>query len=305
MLSICIPIYAYDVRPLVQQLHAQAQSLQLPWEIRLLDDASPAQWQEINAELDKLPGVHFDQLPQNIGRAAIRNELARRARYDYLLFLDGDGMPEDQDFLARYVSCLHPQHLLCGGRTYAPQAPADPQLFLHWYYGQQQEVRSAAQRQQQPYLGFMTNNFVVARSVLAQIPFDERITTYGHEDTLFGQAVATAGLQIMHLDNPVRHLGLEPATEWLHKQEEAVVNLCKISRRFPQLDTRLLRWGRQLQRWPVVARACLKIIPPLLPLMQRHLLHRRPPRLWVLALLKLYWLTDYCEKNRAFPSAAS
>jgi glycosyltransferase involved in cell wall biosynthesis len=292
MLSICIPIYAYDVRALVQQLYAQAQVLDIPWEILLLDDASPASWHERNKDLDKLVNVRYDRLSTNLGRAAIRNELARRATYAYLLFLDADGIAESSDFLARYRYSLQPDRILCGGRTYAPNPPDDANLQLHWYYGKNREVRKAKERQQQPYLGFMTNNFVVPRKILQRIPFDEGITTYGHEDTLFGQALAEADIRILHLDNPVRHLGLEPGDVWLAKQKTAIANLSMILRSFPQLDTRLLRWWRTLRRWPVIESMYLWFLRPLLPSLKHQLLHSQRPPLWSLDLLKLYWLSE-------------
>jgi len=291
MLSICIPTYTYDVKPFVRALHASGQRLRVPWEIIVLDDASCEEWVRCNAPLGSLPQVNFETLRQNIGRAAIRNELARRARYEYVLFLDGDGQLEADDFLQKYVAFCAPQRVLCGGRTYAPEPPPEQILRLHWYYGSQREVRPAQDRQKEPYHGFMTNNFVAPKSVLTAIPFDESITTYGHEDTLFGLALKEQGIEVLHLSNPVRHLGLEPAPQWLAKQEVAVANLARISTQVPELDTRLLQLWRRLKALGRLDLPLGFVLEPLTSHLVQHLTQSREPKLWMLDLLKLYWLS--------------
>ncbi|RMF03473.1 MAG: hypothetical protein D6772_02100, partial [Bacteroidetes bacterium] len=162
---------------------------------------------------------------------------------------------------------------------------------LHWYYGSQREVRPAQDRQKEPYHGFMTNNFVAPKSVLTAIPFDESITTYGHEDTLFGLALKEQGIEVLHLSNPVRHLGLEPAPQWLAKQEVAVANLARISTQVPELDTRLLQLWRRLKALGRLDLPLGFVLEPLTSHLVQHLTQSREPKLWMLDLLKLYWLS--------------
>jgi len=288
LLSILIPVYAYDVRPLVYDLHQQAQALAVPWEILLLDDASPPAWQHLNQSLGELAGVTYHELPQNSGRAAIRNTLARQAQYDYLLFMDCDSGVAAPAYLNRYLQALLPETVLCGGRTYQATPPPPP-FYLHWWYGCQREVKSARERSQAPYAGFMTNNFVVPRTRFLAIGLDERLRQYGHEDTLFGLQLQQAGIPILHLDNPLLHLGLEPAAEWLQKQRQAIDNLYELYLLYPALQTRalvawrrlhrsgLLRWGypwlqRQARRW------------------EKQLVEQPKPALHLLDMLKLVWL---------------
>ena len=94
----------------------------------------------------------------------------------------------------------------------------------------------------------MTNNFVVPKSIQQQFPFEEKIRHYGHEDTLFGLQLAQAKIPIIHLDNALEHLGLEPAEVFLQKSRQAVLNLAFLAKNYPEIDTRLLRVARKLKK---------------------------------------------------------
>lgn len=250
-LSILIPIYNYDVRPLVRCLHEQAQHLSIPYEIRLLDDASQPDFQALHSDLRDLPQVVYAVLPENVGRARIRNLLAAQAAYDFLLFMDGDMMPTGSDFLQQYAAQLHPQQLLYGGRCYAAQPPVDPARYFHWLYGSQREQRSAEQRRQHSHRSFMTNNFVIPKQLMLEQPFDETLTTYGHEDTLFGWQLQQRGIPIQHLDNPMEHLGVETTDAFLRKSRQAVENLYFLYQKYqlPAEEVRLLAYFEKTRRW--------------------------------------------------------
>ncbi|MEM1216194.1 MAG: glycosyltransferase [Bacteroidota bacterium] len=295
MLSILLPVFRYDVTPLVRALRIQMQALAVPSEIVLLDDASGPEWAALHQPLGELSHVRYEVLLENIGRAAIRNRLAERAQYDYLLFLDGDSGVVRDDFLVNYSAHLAPQQVLCGGRIYAAQVPTDPTLRLHWHYGHARETRALAERQAHPHHGFMTNNFVVPKNLLAAIPFEEAITQYGHEDTLWGHALQAANIPILHLDNPISHLGLEAAEHWLGKQQQAIENLYRLHRQFPQLDTKALRYWRKLHRFGL-----LRVTYPWWRASAQDwtgkLLTAEVPNFCYLDLLKLYWLEDAHRK---------
>jgi glycosyltransferase involved in cell wall biosynthesis len=289
VISILIPAYRYDVRPLVRALQAQARELAVAWEILVYDDGSGGPWPALHEELNELEGVRFRALDANVGRAAVRNLLGRAARHEHLLFLDGDSGIERADFLAVYVRQLPCSGVLYGGRTYTVAPPADPELLLHWRYGRERESQPASVRARRPYHGFMTNNFCIRRTVFLEYPFDEDIQGYGHEDTCFGLILEQHRIPIIHLDNPVVHLGLEARDEFLRKQAQATGNLAFLRTRYPGLHTRALDLWRDLRR--------LRLLPLAYPLLnwlgpraRRRL--RQQPRAsfrW-LDLLKLYWL---------------
>ena len=184
MISILIPIYQYNVRPLVQELHQQATQFSIPFEILLMDDCSSSEFQQLNQNLSGMTNVRYEELSQKIGRSKIRNLLATKAKYDNLIFLDCDGLPTSNQYLNNYMKCLN-HDVDCGGRVYQTQ-PNNAAFQLHWKYGNKREVKSAVDRSIIPNQSFMTNNFMIKKEILTQIPFNESISKYGHEDTLFG-----------------------------------------------------------------------------------------------------------------------
>jgi hypothetical protein len=76
----------------------------------------------------------------------------------------------------------------------------------------------------------MTCNFLIDKSLLEKNPFNEDLTGYGHEDTLFGIQLQKKGYPIRQIDNPLIHLGLEDADVFIEKTEKALVNLRKVDK---------------------------------------------------------------------------
>ncbi len=228
MLSILIPIYNFDVRILVKNLDIQGMALNVPYEIILLDDASDGVYRQLNRELDELKSVHYFELPANIGRAEIRNRMAEIAKYPYLLFMDGDSEVMYNDFLQNYIVEANGELVVYGGRIYSMVPPPDKQKHLRWKYGNKVETIRAQERTAFPYRSFMTSNFMISKSIFGKIRFDEDIKTYGHEDTLFGYNLKKAKIKLIHIDNPLVHIGLEDGNEFLRKKRDGIENLRSI-----------------------------------------------------------------------------
>lgn len=252
MLSICIPVYNYDVRTLVKSLHYQAVMLGVPVEILVMDDCSEPYLRDLNREISEFDLVRYELLNQNAGRSRIRNLLASKARYNWLLFMDCDSATPDDQFLRRYLEETEDSHVVCGGRIYTNK-PGTHNTLLHWKFGSLREVKSAAFRRRHPHRWFMTNNFLVQKSVMQQIPFNENIKGYGHEDTLFGYELQQKGIMIKHIENPLLHAGLQSNTEFLEKTREGIKNLAFINNYLDQghdLEkmVRLLAWYKALKR---------------------------------------------------------
>ena len=250
MLSILIPIHNFDIRPLVHKLHKECMALGVNFEIICLDDASDISFRKLNDELSTIENVSYVLLPHNLGRSAIRNRLAEMAKYDFLLFMDCDTMPEKADFIDIYVRNLKQGTVLYGGRSYQPEKPTDPELYFHWFYGSNREVSSLTKRTEAPHRSFMTNNFVIPKDILLKIRFDESLKQYGHEDTVFGLELKKLEIPILHLDNPMRHNGLEKAGDFLRKSEQAIDNLLILMKKHElAADIKLLRYFLKTQKW--------------------------------------------------------
>jgi len=227
MISVCIPVFNVDVRNLAETL--KEQSSDLPAEIILIDDGSDKKYRDLNANLQN-KGIRYYQLEENIGRSRIRNRFAGYAEYEHLLFLDCDSVVISDRFLEEYAKAAveFPGRLICGGRIYSPEPPGRNRR-LHWKYGIRKESQPVEVRKKDPNRSFMTNNFLIPIHVLKQIPFDERLSGYGHEDSLFGHELTRQGYSIVHIDNPVLHGELEPNREFLNKTRDAVQNLVLIT----------------------------------------------------------------------------
>ncbi|MEO1257821.1 MAG: glycosyltransferase [Bacteroidota bacterium] len=248
MISILIPIFNFDVRHLVADLTDQCKAAGQPFEIICFDDGSTAGYKEKNRQIINLQVV-YKEMRENCGRSAIRNALGQAAKYPYLLFMDCDSKVVKSDYIKTYLEKLSPGTLLYGGRSYNEQPPTDPDLFFHWKYGIMREQKNAAERSKSPWHSFMTNNFLIPKKVFEKINFDESLKQYGHEDTLFGLELAREKINIVHLDNPLEHLGLEPTDIFLNKTKKGVANLYYLHRRETLIDTKLLRYFIRINKW--------------------------------------------------------
>ncbi len=229
-LTFCVPVFNFDVAPLINDLHQQILQTDYQCNIVLIDDYSADEYRQNNRQLSKLERVIYTELPQNIGRAKIRNLFLEYTQSEHLIFLDCDSAIVRSDFVNKYVEEAKLKELIvCGGRIYESK-PKMKSLMLHWKYGTFKESKNAEERSSNPNKSFMTNNFMISRKILTEIKFDERITKYGHEDTLFGYELLKNDITIKHIDNPVIHSDVEDCKQFLRKTEAGIENLAMISK---------------------------------------------------------------------------
>lgn len=248
MLSILIPTYNYNVFALAKALSVEAKNIALPIEIIFLDDASPVHFPETE-KLDSLPFVTYIKLTENGGRTATRQRLTEKAQYPKLLFLDADVQPVHSDFIARYLKHITQKGICLGGITYKKEKPDSDQI-LRWTYGHAREKLSVAQRNRAPYSSITTGCFLIEKEVFLNIHSTIHVTTYG-EDLLFKQKLEEQNIPVLHIDNPVYHLGLESNQQFLEKSLEAVATtvileengeLPKDSRNIQKIYLKLKKW---------------------------------------------------------------
>ena len=290
MLSICIPVYNFDVRALAYDLHEQATHCDVPFEIILMDDASDASYITCLQELTALPHIHLIPLSINIGRSKIRNALVKEARHPYIIFMDCDSATVSNDYILRYLPHCKPNTVVYGGRCYKQEKPSGATL-LHWKYGVKREALPAAERQKHPNFNFCTNNFLIDKDIFKTITFSEQLEGYGHEDTFFGLELLGHHIPILHIDNPLIHLGLETANVFLKKTENGILNLRKVElmlkEKYPNYagHSKLMRSKIFLQKWRLIplTRVLLKAFKPLL----KRNLSGKCPSLFAFDLYKL------------------
>ncbi len=294
MLSILIPVYNFDVRKLTTDLQSQCVAMGEEFEIILMDDASNSSFQHLNKQLSKLSGVVYEELEKNIGRAAIRNKLAAKAKYDTLIFMDCDSKVLSRDFIKKYLISAQSDAVVCGGRTYFATPPESPLLMLHWKFGKDREQSDASRRAISPWHSFMTNNFLIPKNIMLQIGFDETLRHYGHEDTLFGLELAALKIPVKHINNPLEHVGLETSNEFLVKSRQALDNLFFLEQSGKLIETKLLRHYKLLKRFGLI-RILSSIFNRYQSRMEGHLKSSNPS-LFVFDFYKLSYFAHITQK---------
>jgi len=228
-LSICIPVFNFDVNNLVKDLSEQIVSDRLDAEIILIDDASTESFFKINNNLkDKVSRFIF--LEENIGRSRIRNLfLDHTPQSAYLLFLDCDGKIISKSFLKTYCDFIEKENpdVIFGGRQVSNIKPSS-EYGLRWKFATERENLPVQKRLISPYLDFQTNNFVVKRSVLERIPFNTSITQYGYEDLVFSKDLQDHSIKIDHIENPVFNNDVESNDVFLSKADESAKSLAQL-----------------------------------------------------------------------------
>jgi GT2 family glycosyltransferase len=278
----------------VQDLHHQAEKTGCPFEIILMDDASDERFRRKNQAID-LEQVRYIQLDENIGRAKIRNRLAEEAIFAYLLFMDCDSTVSSSKYIENYARFFESQTVCCGGRIYENKEPANS-TYLRWKYGVERECASASERRKNPNAGFQTNNFLIHKSIFEKVKFNEDLAGYGHEDTLFGLELLGQGFIIQHIDNPLIHLDVETAAEFLEKTANGIKNLHRIElllrEKYPEYisHSRLMRSKLFLQKLHLSGLVA-KLFNIMRRPMESYLLRKKP----FLKIFDLYRLGLLCS----------
>jgi glycosyltransferase involved in cell wall biosynthesis len=290
MLSICIPVYNHNIQELVKELLHQLQSASIKGEIVVIDDASLAKFKVENRTISAFEQVVYIELEKNVGRSAIRNLFLKHTKFENLLFLDCDVKIHPDNFISNYLKSN--AKVTCGGLLYPAKRPTRKHL-LRWKYGVYRECRLAKERAQEPYKSFMTSNFMIKKNVLEKIRFDERLTDYGHEDTLFGYALMKKSIQIKHIDNQVIHNSGETSAEFLKKTRKGIENLWYIhtellpTNKFSEINTLLKTYKKVKARRLVNLLSFLSY--PILPVLS-FLIRAGIVFLWCFDVYKLLYL---------------
>lgn len=282
-LSILIPTHNCECVSLCMWLSKRIAAESLDAEVIVMDDASTdIQILEKNRRINDLEFCKVVELKDNIGIAKNRNHLADVAKGDYLLFLDADVFPVENDFLKKYIDKRGDDGVLCGGMTFRLDGPVKMSP-LRFKYGMKYEVK-------QPQ--FISLNFFLHSSVFKKVRFNESFSKYGHEDTQFGADLQKAGYRIQKIDNPVYHDNGDTSEQFLKKTRVAIDNL--VEHRDLLLPTsRLLQLHEKLRKYPI----CWLMRFPFRhcrSMMERNLLSDEPS----LTIYNIYRLSYLFVKNQ-------
>ena len=224
MLSVLVPIYNYNVYPLVSELHKQCTDCGIAFEILCQDDASHSSVNAINEKVNALTNCSFISLKKNLAHRENRNSLAAQAQFNYLLFIDGDSIIIDDNFIKKHIDNLLDFDVVYGGRLHPEKCPSDNQK-LRWKYGKFIEDKSAANRKKTPFQSLLFNNTVIKKACFNKVKFDTDIKKYGHDDTQLAYQLSLLHSKVNHIENPVVHGDIDTNLVYLNKTKESLENL--------------------------------------------------------------------------------
>lgn len=285
MLSILIPVYNYNALLLVNELVKQCNSIGITFEILCQDDASNSSKNIINHKINVLPNAAFFINEINLGRGKNINSLAGKAKYDWLLILDCDTFPAQNDFIKKYVAIISEsaEKIFFGGILYENKKPQEEQ-YLRWIYGQKRETKS-----------ILTSNLLIKKEVFLQYPFDEIITKYGYEDLCFFSVLKSNQFEIFRIENPTYHLNLETSLLFLNKTKTALENLIFLydSNKIASEESKIIKSFEFLKKLKTT-RFSAFLFRKNQAKMERNLLSQKPS----LFLFDVYKLGYYCTLKK-------
>lgn len=290
MLSILIPTFNDDITPLVEQLWYEIERIETPIEIIIGDDHSTREASLITFQ--NLDSVVFFRNSENLGRTATRDLLARKAKYNTLLFLDADVLPAQRDFIKKYLSAIGKSKVVFGGVQYTKEKPEQAML-LRWVYGKEREAKLAQERQRNPYY-IISQNLMIDKDVFLAVNTPE-IKRYGW-DNVFSFQLYRQGITVHHIDNAVIHLGLEPCDSYLSKVQQAMSTLVWAEKNdmISEDFTSIQKFYNSLKTFGLAG--LLRISLTLwLPIMRAQLASKFPS-VRVLDLYKFYYFSTYKYK---------
>ena len=224
-LSILLPTYNDLCVNLVGNLHQQAEAVGIMFEILVGDDGSTdTRVVADNKQIGQWEHCRYLIQPQNAGRAAIRNILAKEAQYDWLLFIDSDMTVVRPDFISQYIA-QEDADVIDGGVSIGGDAEVLKNNLRYLYEKASEHEHTVEMRRKNPYQDFHTANFLIRRDLMRSHPFDERFRYYGYEDVLFGKTLKADGIKIKHIDNPLGFNTFEDNPSFIAKTEEGLRTL--------------------------------------------------------------------------------
>ena len=222
MISILIPCFDYNAYPLVSILEKQALMLKIDFEIICIDDGSFSSKNDVNQKINLLTNSKFIESKKNIGRVNNRLLLAEKSQYEWLIFLDVDTLPNEDNFLKNYIDQINKGMMIIGGCIY--KEPENENFSLRYKFGKLREEINSNIRNKNPYKYISSCNFMCHRNVLIDVLSSIKSISYGN-DYIFGSLIKKMGIDVNHIDNPVLIDNIDENQIFIKKTHHALDNL--------------------------------------------------------------------------------
>lgn len=235
-LSVLIPFYRDDASQLILDLSQQ--KTKVPVEILLVDDGTGDI--ELTQTIERLirglnAPARFITLSENQGRAAARNHLQNAARADWVLFLDADMRPVNDSFLQAYLDVINTgkADVIFGGFT-VEETSQDKSGELHRALSAVSDCLPLSERIAAGPQFVASSNLCLRKAVITENPFDDGFKGWGWEDSEWAARIAQT-YNLIHIDNPALHLGLESTDTLLYRFKTSGPNYVRFTEKHPEL----------------------------------------------------------------------
>lgn len=247
-LSVLVPFHKDDPTPLI----AACAGARPDFDLTLIDDGSA----DIELLARVAEAIHrlaaparIIVWPRNRGRSAARNRLIAAASANHVLFLDADMAPQGPGFMHAWLDFAARDPSIAFGGFTVDAAPRSRATSVHRAIAQSADCKPAAERAKSPARRVATSNLLVRRNILDAAPFDESFSGWGWEDVDWAMRAAAHG-EIVHIDNPVTHTGLDCVSTLLRKYDQAGPNYRRLCTKHPEAaafpSTRAARFMKRL-----------------------------------------------------------
>jgi glycosyltransferase involved in cell wall biosynthesis len=279
-LSILIPCYNWDILHLINDLRALCvkESNLDEFEIICIEDGSSDYFS--NHSIKDLKNVKYEILKKNIGRSAIRNLLAKKAQFKWLLFIDCDSKIVTKDFIKNYIKQIDEvkNKIYYGATLYEKK---ETKSTLHQKYGSKIESKRKKNI-------FSSHHFLIQKDKFKEHQFDENITSYGYEDVLFQ---IKHKYFFKHINNPLYHIGLKSNENFIKDCETGLKNLLQYSQ-----DKNVIKKIKLLRWWSRLSCIGLKTLTRILfNIFKKNILENLNSKNPSLFLFQFYKLGFFCE----------
>ena len=257
ILSILVPIYNWDISLLLDKLAEDIHSGKFNdmVEVIVIDDCSTddkirtTNGKKVLEYRNTGANIKYSELLKNLGRALTRNMLAEQASGKFLLFLDADVLPDQTDFLRMYIEYASKNEwdVVCGGLSSIHRKMVDKKYDFSFYWNTKIVAKATEVRNKTPWRYLWTSNIMVRKSVFQELPFDERFSGYGFEDSEWGIRLSNK-YKVLHIDNTVSHLGLVTKETTYKKMRDSIENYVLLAKLHPDAfqETRIHRIAGRL-----------------------------------------------------------
>ncbi|GGB86522.1 glycosyl transferase [Flavobacterium suaedae] len=289
MLSILIPTYNYSITALVNEVYKQCTQNNIVFEIIAIDDCSTESFLKENRAINMLENSRLLENTKNLGRTLSRKLLAETATFEMLLFLDADVIPVSENFIKDYLLYIENKtEVVLGGYAYTDNPPESDKM-LRYMYGKEREEQPASVRNKTPYGYVFSGNILIRKAIFIKYNYAENENFYGM-DVYFSYNLYVNDIPVIHIDNPIYHLGLEKNEVFFKKSIEAVAVRHKLLHKTPDIDAvnGLMKYYKKLSKVGLkkVVGIGFKITEPIL----KRMILKKKPNLFFLDIYRLGYI---------------